>query len=157
MANLEGNNFLKRYKNDRFFKPFDLIIYIVIALIVALSIISLIALTKTTDTDGFKVVKNGQEVFSYTYKNGILINADFKDNVTVNSDGTITVTFDGKHNTLKFNDDEKWVQVVDANCKTHDCITAGKLKSNGVILCLHNNVKILPLSDNDSLIIGGIL
>ena len=82
---------------------------------------------------------------------------EFIKNVTSNTDGSITVTFDGEYNTLKVDNEEKWIQVVDANCKTHDCITAGKLKSNGVILCLYHNVKILPINADDTLIIGGII
>ncbi len=157
MADFSGDNSLNRFKKDKYFKPLDLIVYIVIALIVATSVIALILINKNDDTDGFKLLKNGDVVFLYSYKTGIKINDEFDKNIKINSDGTITVTFDGQYNTIKINDDEKWVQVVDANCKTHDCITAGKLKSSGLILCLHNNVKILPLNSDDGITIGGIL
>ncbi len=141
-------------KNGKFFRFTDIFVYLLVLVLVISSFVFIYGCKQEQQTDGFIVERNGRQVLVYTYGVGANVNRGYEVNVTVNGN-KIALNFDGKHNTLTVNEDEKSVSVTDANCSTHDCITAGKMTNKGVIVCLPHGIKILPLN-NDELIIGGL-
>ena len=140
-------------KKKKFFHPFDLIVYVVIAILLAFLFLGVYACNDKGDVKGFKVLRGDREVLTYTYGVGLNVNRGYELNVVADGNN-ITITFNGEYNELTVDDEKMAVRVTDASCKTGDCISSGELTNNGVIMCLPNGIKILPLNDDGDLIVG---
>ena len=113
------------------------------------------ACNNQSDVKGFIVMRGEKEVLTYTYGTGLNVNRGYELNVTTDGN-VITVFFGDDYNKLTVDDDKMSVKVTDASCKTGDCISSGELTNNGVIMCLPNSIKILPLNNDGGLIVGGL-
>lgn len=153
--NENNQNFTNKIdKNGKFFRFADIFVYLLVLIFLISSFVFVYGCKNEQPVDGFIVERNGRQVLVYTYGVGANVNRGYEVNATVNGN-KITIEFDGHYNVLTINEEEKSVAVTDANCSTHDCVTAGKMTDKGVIVCLPHGIKILPLN-SDELIIGGI-
>ena len=140
-------------KRKSFFFVSDLFVYVIIAVFLLSLFLGVYACNDTKNAKGFKVMRGDREILSYTYGVGLNVNRGYELNVT--SDGNkITLTFNGEFNVLTVDDENMVVKVTDASCKTGDCISSGELSNKGVIMCLPNGIKVLPLTEDDELIVG---
>lgn len=153
MSKKSNEDFISVCKKKKFFSVSDLIVYVIVAIFLLSLFLGVYACNDNADVKGFKVMRGDREVLTYTYGIGLNVNKGYELDVT--KDGNlITITFNGEYNVLAVDDENMVVKVTDASCKTHDCISSGELSSNGVIMCLPNGIKILPLSQDDELIVG---
>ena len=152
---MNANNGQNNVKKIKFFRPFDVVVYIIVAVAVILSFTFIYGCNKDTPTDGFSVERHGKEVLTYVYGEGLSVNRGFELNAYIDGN-KIYLDFNGEKNVLLVDDDAKTVSVTDANCSTKDCITAGELSGSGVIVCLPHNLKILPTQSDNRLIVGGL-
>ena len=155
MGKKSSEDFINVCKKKKFFYVYDLLIYLLIAILLASLFFGVYACNNQSDVKGFIVMRGEKEVLTYTYGTGLNVNRGYELNVT--TDGNIiTVFFGDDYNKLTVDDDKMSVKVTDASCKTGDCISSGELTNNGVIMCLPNSIKILPLNNDGGLIVGGL-
>ena len=153
MSKKPNEDFISVCKKKKFFFVSDLFVYVIIAVFLLSLFLGVYACNDTKNAKGFKVMRGDREILSYTYSVGLNVNRGYELNVT--SDGNkITLTFNGEFNVLTVDDENMVVKVTDASCKTCDCISSGELSNKGVIMCLPNGIKVLPLTEDDELIVG---
>lgn len=151
-----NEDFISVCKKKKFFSVCDLIVYVVIAVLLLSLFLGVYACNDTKNANGFKVMRGDREILSYTYGVGLNVNRGYELNVT--TDGNkITLNFNGEYNVLAVDDENMVVKVTDASCKTGDCISSGELSNKGVIMCLPNGIKVLPLVEEDEGLIVGFL
>ena len=153
MSKKPNEDFISVCKKKKFFFVSDLFVYVIIAVFLLSLFLGIYACRDNSNAKGFKVMRGDREILSYTYGVGLNVNRGYELNVT--SDGNkITLTFNGEYNVLTVDDENMVVKVTDASCKTGDCISSGELSNKGVIMCLPNGIKVLPLAEDDELIVG---
>ncbi len=133
-------------KKDRGFKIFDLIIYGVVALFVAVTFIVIFTTRDTSPASGIRVYSDNAVVFEYNFKDGKHKNLN-KDRVEVLSEDDktleIKVTFDGGHNTVLI-DKSGRVTVKDADCFGKTCMAMEIKDKSGMIYCSPHRLRIEP-------------
>lgn len=153
MNKKSNDEFISVCKKKKFFSVYDLFVYVIVAIFLLSIFFGVYACNDKPDAKGFKVMRGDREILSYTYGVGLNVNRGYELNVT--TDGNkITLTFNGEYNVLTVDDENMAVKVTDASCKTGDCVSSGELTDNGVIMCLPNGIKVLPLKDDGGLIVG---
>ncbi|MBD5632420.1 MAG: hypothetical protein HDP34_04245 [Clostridia bacterium] len=141
-------------KKDRGFKLFDLIIYGIVVLIVAVLFIVIFTTKNTDPLTGISIYRNAELVFEYEFGG----KPEYSDMVEVQEDDkglTVTVNADGEINVIYIDKSAKTVKMQDANCKGKDCLYFSAIDDNNkIIYCNPHRLRIEPLiSDYDSPII----
>ena len=112
------------------FKRWDIAVYALIAVLIAVSLIVFFA--NKTSTEAFEVYINGEKVMEYSFAdNSYLIYKS--DRVEVVGDAQFRFICDGGYNVLKVDKDNKDAVVTDADCAGKECKSM-KL-SSGTIIC----------------------
>lgn len=138
---------VEEVKKDRGFKPFDLIIYGVVLIIVATLFISIFATRNKDPLTGVKISVAAEVVFEYEFGGEVPKDTD---RVKVEEDDkgiTVTVhTDDGGTNTVYIDKTAKTAKMTEANCRGRQCLYFAAIKSNStVIYCNPHRLKIEPL------------
>lgn len=159
------NSTLIDIKNSKLFKPFDIIIYVLVFILV-LSLFFAFSIFKNKDSlSKFKVEINNKTIMTFDYQNGLdgfsffygyenLVLINQNDNIIeckiyINQDKI-------DYNTLLIDLEDNSVKMKDANCKNKDCAHFSKLSSGGSIVCVPHNLVISSLntSPNKDIVVG---
>jgi len=145
-------------KSVKFFHKRDVFVYIVLALVIALSFIITALIFNGNNSSGFSAYLNNEIVFNYSLdKDDLSISEKFISNVSKRIDGDfifIKITnADGDFNEVKINKKSKSISVINSSCKNGLCKHSGSLTDTGAILCVPNGLKIVPFSKGE-LIVG---
>ena len=138
-------------KVGRFFKLADLIIYGAIAAIVAALFIALFFTRDNGELLGIRIYVRYEAVFEYDFEKD---KASVFDGCVDVADGetlVVTISVDGGYNVVRIDKSARSVTVVEADCRTHDCVRTPAIKdNNGIIFCSPHRVRIEPYgSDKD--------
>lgn len=139
---------VEQVKRDKGFRLFDLIIYGVILVAVAI-VFTVVFTTRNADPlTGIKIYANGEEVFTYEFGSGYVVAEN--EALTVEEDGkgiTVTIRTDGGGlNIVYINISSKTVKMTEANCKGKHCLYFPEMTNNtDFIYCSPHGVKIEPL------------
>ena len=144
---------IEQVKKDKGFKLFDLIIYGVVALLVAALFIVVFTTRDKSPLTGVRIYVKTEVVFEYEF--GKELPKELHSGVEVKEDGTgITVTIrnDGDLNVVYIDKDKKTVKMQEANCRSKDCIYSPKIDNNSKFICCSaHGVRVEPFSrDLDS-------
>ncbi len=140
-------------KEGKYFRIWDLVIYGVIALIIAALFLAVFLTKDNSSAEGFAVKYAGKTVFTYYYSsNKYEVNSAYG-NITVEEENgeklLLTFRTDDKngYNKIEIDKINKSVKVTDANCSMHkDCVYTPALKDNSsIISCPPHNMLIEPL------------
>jgi hypothetical protein len=154
------------YEKIKSAKPFhksDILVYFLTALLLCFLFVVFIIFPNKTASDGFRITKDGKDLFFYyssskTYK----VVSEFE-NLVVVDDGahgiTIKIFLDQTkkaYNTVFIERSSLSAKVIDANCSnSKDCVHTPPVKESGVIVCAPHRLKICPLVEkHDQPIVG---
>ena len=140
---------IEQVKKDRGFKLFDIIIYGVVILLIAVLFIVLFTTRDTSSLTGVQITHKGQVVLEYDFDSGIkTISEQLREEMVEDGKGiTITICSKDDYNTIYINKSKKTVKMKDANCRGKDCIS--EIKNNsGFISCLPHDLMIKPLKSD---------
>lgn len=155
---------IEQIKKSKWFRVWDLIVYGVLAVVIA-ALFLIVFLTKDGSApNGFKISCDGRVVFTYSFTDdGYEILSVVNIVVEEESAERLLLTFytdDGKgYNEIEVDKAERTVKVTDANCSTHkDCAYTPAIKDgSSAIVCPPHGMLIQPLgaaSDDGDIIIG---
>lgn len=152
-----ANNAFNAIKNGKAFKPADIFLFIGSALFIAVLFLAFVILPKKTEADGFAVYKSGKLVFTYEYGSFLpAVENEFCENVSFNvEEKTVRINFGDEYNVIIYDDVNKTVRVINANCTGKDC-TRLTLRpgDGGAIFCAPHELKIVLTRGGDAPIIG---
>ena len=138
-------------KSNKPFRLYDIIVF-ACDFIILLALFLAFLLPSRSNSNGFEVLLNGNSVLTYEYKTDkLIVSDDFRNNVNVNDDGSVTVytsTDKSAFNTFTIDKVNQAVKVTDANCSIKkDCVHTPALKGDsGAIICLPHGLKIVSAS-----------
>lgn len=139
-------------KADRGFKIFDLIVYGIVILAVAVAFIVLFTTRDDSPLSGIRVYAKGEAVFEYSFKENAYKIVGDGAKITVDKDEeklTVRIATDVGYNTMEIFKSGK-VKVVDADCKNKDCVYSMEIKDNsGIIYCSPHGLRIVPYDYSD--------
>lgn len=139
---------IEQVKKDKGFRLFDLIIYGVIVLTVAVLFIVIFTTRDTDPLTGVRIFVDSQEVFSYEFGG----EPTCSDGVTVEEDAngiTVTVRTDDDLNVVYIDKSAKSVKMLEANCKGQQCMYFPEMKTNtDLIFCSPHGVRVEPFLKN---------
>ena len=148
---------IEQVKNSKWFKPWDILVYgLLAAAIVALILVFALS-GKDGELDGITISYKGEKIFNYYFSQGTyeVLSADNIE-VTKENDGLLELIFHtdggGGFNNITIDKKEKSVKVTASNCSTHkDCVYTQALSSNRSvpILCTPHALSIAPLTTYD--------
>ena len=138
---------VEQVKKDKGFKLFDLIIYGVILLLVAIIFIVVFTTCNTDPLTGVRIYVNSEVVFEYEFGGEPVFSES--ETLTVEEDGagiTVTVHTRGEGlNKVYINKSAKTVKMTEANCKGKECIYFPEMRNNtNFIYCSPHGVKVEP-------------
>lgn len=149
---------IEQVKADKGFRIWDLIIYGVIIVLVAVLFIVIFTTSDRDPLSGVRIYVKGEVVFEYDFEG---TPKTFSDTVKVVDDGENSLTViirseDGDYNKVLIDVKKKTVEMADANCPNKDCKYFPVLDNNSkMIYCSPHGVKIEPfvrdLDGNDIL------
>lgn len=139
-------------KSDKAFRWPDLIVYGVIALIIAAIFLS-VFLTRNRDSfQGIRAYVAGRAVFEYDFESGkasVLSAAEGEVEVIDGSPLKVRINVDDGYNIFEIDADKRSVKMVEADCVKRDCIyTPAITDNNGIIYCSPHGVRIEPFDFN---------
>ena len=138
---------IEQVKADKGFKIFDLIVYAVIIVSVAVAFTVLFTVRDDSPLSGIRVYAKGAAVFEYTFSDGkYKILGDAADIEVDDGDGILAVkiTTDAGFNEIEINKSGR-VKVTDADCKNKDCVYSLEIKDNsGIIFCSPHGLRVVP-------------
>lgn len=144
---------LSEIRTSKPFYPFDLIIYCILAVIVA-GVFFIVFLTeKTGGEKGFKIIYDDKVAAEYYYKDGNLIIRDgFSAYFYESADG-IYFYPDGElhddYNLIAVDRENKTVTIKETTCAGRDCAAMVITADGGFIYCAPHKLKIIPAGLND--------
>ena len=141
---------VERIKTDKGFKIFDLILYGVIILIVAVSFIAVFATKDKSPLKGVCVFFEEKLVFEYDFENDEVVEGE--DLVVSNTEKSLQVKIktDDGFNLIEI-DKKGSVRIIEADCRGRDCVYSPAITdNNGIIFCSPHMLKIIPSNYDDS-------
>ncbi len=150
---------IEQVKKDKGFKIFDLIIYGVIALTVAVLFIVIFATRNSDPLTGIKVYVNSELVFEYEFDVTASADDGIKSAIVQAEEESgiikVTVTDGDEKNVFEIDKKQKTVKMVEANCKGKQCLYFPVMNDNSdFIYCSPHRVRIEPfITRDDGLII----
>ena len=150
-----SNNTFAKIKKSTLFKKADLLIYLLVALIIAVTILSFVLFNKKYAT-GFYVSVKGETFLSYDFETDkYTISQDKSGFIETKLDGEFirfTITLEnGDYNVIAVNKVDKSAYIEDANCPHKDCVSFSPIslgKKNTLIYCSVHDLRII--SDGES-------
>ncbi|MDE7454054.1 MAG: NusG domain II-containing protein [Clostridia bacterium] len=139
---------IEQVKQDKGFKIFDLIIYGVIAVTVAVLFIVIFTTRNTDPLTGLRVYVKAELVFEYEF--GMTESAEDgkrSERITVEEDGDnikIIIEEGNDRNTIQIDKKAKSVKMVEANCNGRDCMLMKMKNNSDQIICNSHRVRIEP-------------
>ena len=149
-------NTLEKIKNSKPFEKHDVLVYVVLALFVAVLFFSFVIFPKNSNANAFVVARNNQTILTYSFSdNSLNIEQGFSNFVEVNEQDNylyikiINDKDDKKFNLIKVDKLYKTVDVIDANCSSSkECVHMPKIDGSGAIYCaphaLHITCGFIP-------------
>ncbi len=140
---------VEQVKVDKGFKIWDLIIYGVIAVTVAVLFIVIFATKDESPLTGVRVFVEGQAVFEYGFDGGAVYSDTVTaENVKEDDNGlTVTVNVADGVNVIYINKSAKTVKVTEADCNGKQCVYFPAIDDNNkIIYCNTHRLRIEPLS-----------
>lgn len=135
---------VQQVKKDRGFKPADLIVYGLIAALVAALFIAVFATRDTSPLSGVRVYVGAEVVFEYNFSSGEYSAAEGVE-VTHGDVIGVRIEVDGGYNVLEINPSARTAKVTQADCRGQDCVHTPAITDNsGIIYCSPHGVKIVP-------------
>ena len=150
---------IEQVKRDKGFKIFDLIIYGVLVVTVAVLFIVFFTTRNTNPLTGVRVFVQAKIVFEYEFgKEPVFTESVTADDVEENSSAlTVTVRTKDGVNVLYINKEKKTVKMKDADCKGKQCLYFQPISDNNkFIYCSPHGLRVEPLLkdlDNPDIII----
>lgn len=145
---------LKKEKTNKPFRKYDLIIYLVLAIIIVSLFLAFVVFNNDKQSDGIEIILDETVILTYYYNSDIMsVNDNCKDNLLIEKTELgyeITVFSDDSHqhfNALIVNKEQKRVTVSDANCSIgKDCTKMEIVGGNGSIVCVPHKLKVKPIN-----------
>ena len=143
---------LENVKKDKGFKIFDLIVYGVIILIIAVSFIAVFSTKNKTSLTGISVYFEDEVIFSYDFENDRYQAAEGY-TVEVDDKGEslqVKITTGLGYNLILIEKSGS-VRIKDADCRGGDCAYSPAITDgSGIIYCSPHRLKIVPSDYDDS-------
>lgn len=142
-----------KIKKSAPFKKTDLIVYLLIAVIIAVTFLFFTLDTKTY-VSGFYVSVKDQKVIDYDFEKNTysILNNDLVKVETNGSNVSFTVTLsNGEFNVITVNKTDKSVKISDANCPRKDCVSFSPIvygKKNKLIYCAVHDLRVVATGDD---------
>lgn len=134
-------------KGDRGFRKWDLPVYGILVLLIAVMFIAVFATRDRSPLSGVRVYIDNVAVFEYNFQTGEYeILADGGVEIAEEDDERLLARFSygGGYNLVEVNR-SGWVTVTDADCGTRDCVYMPAIQDNsGIIYCSPHRLKIVP-------------
>ena len=142
-------------KNLKPFEIFDILIYGITAILVAVLFLFFVVLPKNGHIDGFKITLHGQELLRYETATDKFTVLNQVDGYTVDISKSencqiITITdTDGGYNKILLDTENKSAKVIESNCSSSkDCVYSPAITKSGAIVCAPHGLKITPISSS---------
>ena len=137
---------IEQIKKDRWFRIFDLIIYGVIIISVAVLFIVMFTTQDKSKLTGVKILLKSETVFEYEFGKEY---RKLSDKVEVKEEGvslTVTVRDGDNFNEVYIDTAKKTVRMSESNCRGKHCMYFAPMSDNSdFISCSPHGVKIEPL------------
>ena len=160
---------VEQVKKDRFFKIWDVLIYAVVALVIAALFLTVFLTRDTSALTGVEGYYNNSLAFSYDFEKqslNIVLTANVRE--TEGEEGTVTLIFceDGGsfdemrgYNIIVIDRSARTVKVTQTDCSNReDCVHTPAIQdSSGSIVCTPHRLRIIAsdyASDGENLPIG---
>lgn len=161
-----NNSVLESVKKSKFFKPFDIVIYSLVLVIILCFFLIFVVFKSDNNVLGFKVNIDNQDVIYFEYEKGI-DGFTFEHNYSTltqtkkieNSIEVKIFTNEQKtaFNLLQIDLENKCVKMLDSNCKNKDCTHFKGISSDsGSIICVPHNLIVSAITEkpNKDIVIG---
>ena len=158
------NIILDKIKKRKAFELNDIFIYLFLLLTIFLLFLFFVIIPQRSQSKGFKVLIDNEEVLSLYYENQeFTYSEDLVDFIEIDKDKCqITIFYNlekSDYNTIKYNTLNNSVVMVDSTCSSSkDCIYEPAISKQGVIYCAPHNLIVIPItnvSQSSPPIIGG--
>ncbi len=141
-----------RVNSRKYFVKRDIFVYaFLLFLLIALFLLMLLPGKKTSQ--GFKLTKDNDLVFSHVYGQEFKVEAEYLENITIEKDGEnyiVKISFNESYNVLYVNESQNSVKMQESNCPTKNCVHMREIKSAGAIYCAPRKLKVSPLFEEFS-------
>lgn len=156
---------VEQVKKDRFFRVWDILVYGLVAAVIAALFIAWFVTRDTSALTAVNGYYGGNQVFSYDFVADelIIISPENVREVPSESADELTLIFitdggdfDGPHgyNTIVFDKSARTVRVTESDCSgtwVPDCVVTGTVSDNSKpIICLPHRLEIYPAGYNDA-------
>ena len=156
---------VEQVKKDRFFRVWDILVYGLVAEVIAALFIAWFVTRDTSALTAVNGYYGGNQVFSYDFVADelIIISPENVREVPSESADELTLIFitdggdfDGPHdyNTIVFDKSARTVRVTESDCSgtwVQDCVVTGTVSDNSKpIICLPHRLEIYPAGYNDA-------
>lgn len=147
---------IEQVKADKGFKIWDLIIYVIIAVLVAVLLTVVFTAFNREPLTGIRISAGSSTTLRYN----LIFEYEFGGEVKVYSD-TVSVEEDGKGlkvtvktenngiNVIYIDKTKKTAEMINANCRSKDCMLLPINNNSGSILCNSHGLKIEPIFNKD--------
>lgn len=129
---------------EKYFKPFDVFIYLFLAAIIAVLFLLLIFPNKG-EIEGIAIYSNRGLIYEHSFLNGE--SKILNDTVTEAINGNmliVTINVGGEINILTIDIAKKSAKMTEASCPGRDCVSFSEITSpNNVIICATNGIKVI--------------
>lgn len=142
---------IENVKKEKGFRIFDLIVYGVIVLIVAVSFIAVFATKDKSPLTGIRVYVEDKAVFEYDFESGNynIFKTDGYEIEVSDKGKKVKITTEYGYNLIVI-DKKGSVRIKDADCHGHDCVYSPAITdNNGIIYCSPHRLKITPFNFDD--------
>ena len=137
---------LKDIKNAKPFSAHDLILYAVVVIVTALSLLLFFTVNKPKDLLGFDFYSDNVLVATYRFSDDeFSVKQEFSDKFLFDGDTITCFTNDDKtdYNIVFIDKLNKIAMVKDANCHGKDCLKLSANQNGGVIYCAPHKLKVV--------------
>lgn len=140
---------VEQVKADKGFKIWDLIIYAVIIVIVAVLFVVVFVTKNDSPLTGVRVFVEGEAVFEYEFDGSPVYSETVKPEHVKEDDKGLTVTVncpDGGVNVIYIDKGARTAKVIEANCSGKQCVYFPAIDDNNkIIYCNPHGLRIEPL------------
>lgn len=140
--------------NRKLFRLRDIVVYLSIAIVIAILFVVFVILPKKQEPQGFAVYVDGEKILECYYDSEKIIPySSEKAFAKINEDNTIYIYFgtdEKQYNLISYDKTNKNVKVKDANCSNKkDCVKEVAISNSGAIYCAPHKLKITPIGSSE--------
>ena len=144
---------IRQEKENKIFKRWDILVYAIILILIAVLFLTLFLTKDNSGLDGFKVSYDGDIIYTYNFSTKEEQKEDKYIDILERSDSILKIRvhlsdLEHDYNIIQVNLQERVITVIDADCSVSKDCTNMKIKSmSDTIICVPHKLIIEPIGN----------